>query len=122
MEYQMDVWQQDLAHANEVLAYSRGEYAARDREVEGNSVESVLGDVMHQEGEVLTMVDVNRNAMMRQLGREALSFDAQHDTAASQIAGSIRSCTHQGTRPGPCAEPDGDRGGAFGGAACRRPR
>ncbi|MEO3475870.1 hypothetical protein AAFN86_28735 [Roseomonas sp. CAU 1739] len=144
MEYQMDVWQQDLAYANEVLAYSRGEfdkqtmwattalaavernrdadaftlavrgieetiaatfnktstaqqgqaaraqYANRERGVEGNSVETILGDVMRQEGDVVTVIDVNRNAVMRQMGREALALDAQHDAQASQIAGSIR--------------------------------
>ncbi len=148
-EYQLDVWQQDLDYANEVLAYSRGEfdkqtlwattamaavernrdndaftlavrgieeniaatfqgtsirsqgqaargqYAARDRGVEGNSVDAVLGDVQRQEGEALTMVEVNRAAGARQLGREALALDAQHDQQLSQIAGNIRTFSPQ---------------------------
>lgn len=69
---------------------ARGQFAARDRGVEGNSVDAVLGDVMRQEGDAITMVNINRDAARRQLGREALAADAQHDQALSQIAGNMR--------------------------------
>jgi hypothetical protein len=162
VEYQLDVWQQDLAYAEEVLAYSRGEfdkqtmwattalaavernrdadaftlavrgieetiaatfqttgaqaagqaaraqYAARERGVEGNSVEAVIGDVMRQEGEAITMIEVNRNATLRQIGREALALDAQHDAEASQIAGAIRTFAPQTPIRAPGPVPEGN--------------
>lgn len=70
-------------------------FQARERGVEGNSVEAVVGDVMRQEGEARTMVDINRSATMRQLGREAMALDANADAQMSQIAGSIRTFAPQ---------------------------
>nr|WP_314073593.1 hypothetical protein [uncultured Roseococcus sp.] len=69
---------------------ARATYAAKDRGVEGNSVEAVLGDVWRQEGEAQTIVDMNRDVTGRQLFREAIASDAQHDSQMSQIASSIR--------------------------------
>ncbi|MBR0653232.1 hypothetical protein GXW78_26505 [Roseomonas terrae] len=82
---------------------ARAQFAARDRNVEGNSVDAVLGDVMRQEGDVVSMVAINRDATMRQIGREAQAADAQHDQALSQIAAGIRTFSPQAPirTPGP---------------------
>lgn len=69
---------------------ARGSFAAKDRSVEGNSVEAVLGDVWRQEGEAKTIVDMNRDVTGRQLFREAMAQDAGADSQMSQIASSVR--------------------------------
>lgn len=69
---------------------ARAQFSARDRGVEGNSVDAVLGDVERQEGDARTMTELNFDATRRQLGREALALDASADQTAFQIAGSIR--------------------------------
>ena len=48
---------------------ARGQFAAGDRNVEGNTVDAVIGDVTRQEGDLMTMVGINRDAAMRQLER-----------------------------------------------------
>lgn len=69
---------------------ARATYAAKERGVEGNSVEAVLGDVWRQEGEAKTVVDMNRDVTGRQLFREAIALDAGADSQMSQIASGVR--------------------------------
>ncbi|TCZ64451.1 virion core protein, T7 gp14 family [Roseicella aquatilis] len=67
---------------------ARAQIAAKnaDRGVEGNSVDAILQDVFRQEGEVVTVMDMNRNASLRQLNREALALDAQGDQQMANLA------------------------------------
>lgn len=69
---------------------ARAAFKAKDRGVEGASVDAVLGDVLRQEGEAQTVIEMNRSATMRQLAREALAADAQVDQQASQIASAVK--------------------------------
>jgi hypothetical protein len=69
---------------------ARAQFSARDRGVEGNSVEAVLGDVQRQEGDARLMTEMNFDATRRQLGREGRALDAAADQTAYQIASSIR--------------------------------
>ncbi|MDB5243390.1 MAG: hypothetical protein JWP57_4015 [Spirosoma sp.] len=57
-----------------------------DRGVEGNSVDAILDDVTRQEGEVLTVQDMNRSATQRQLNREAIALDAQGDQNLANLS------------------------------------
>jgi hypothetical protein len=71
-------------------AAARATHEAKDRGVEGHSVEAVLADVWRQEGEAQTIVAMNRDVTGRQLFREALAGDATADSQMSQIASSVR--------------------------------
>lgn len=68
----------------------RGTFAARDRGVEGNSVDAVLEDVFRQEGDAITVQDMNRSALNRQLYRESLAIDAEADQQLSSLASQVR--------------------------------
>lgn len=139
MQYQNEVWKQDIEYANDMLAWSEGEWdrqtrydirnrqaiekntlagigqvllrqveedmavvmqgmetrrtgqqargqiAARDRGVEGNSVDAILQDVARQEGEALNVMAMNRSATTRQLNREAIALDAQGDQSLASL-------------------------------------
>ena len=86
---------------------ARAQYSARDRGVEGASVDAVVGDIERQEGEARTMTELNYDATRRQLGREAMALDAQADQTAFQIASSIRTLSPQAPvrAPQPLAPP-----------------
>ncbi|MCB4824281.1 virion core protein, T7 gp14 family [Roseicella aerolata] len=139
MEYQNQVWEQDLAYSEDLLSWAQGEWnrqerydvrarqaiekntlagigqvllrqveedmsvvaqgmevgrqgqqarasaSARDRGVEGNSVDAILQDVSRQEGEVLNVMAMNRAGTIRQLNREAVALDAQGDQQLANI-------------------------------------
>lgn len=67
---------------------ARASMAARnaDRGVEGNSVDAILNDVTRQEGEVLSVQEMNRSATQRQLNREAIAIDAQGDQNIANLS------------------------------------
>jgi len=69
---------------------ARSTFQARERGVEGNSTDAVLGDIWRQEGEAATMNTLNRENTLRQLEHEGLAQDAQADQQMFQIASSIR--------------------------------
>lgn len=139
LQYQNQVWQQDIEYANDMLAWSEQEWsrqvkydgearaavekntlaqigqvmlrqveedmsvilqgtevrrqgtvarasmAAKDRGVEGNSVDAILNDVYRQEGEAINVMAMNRSASARQLNREAIQIDAQGDQQLASI-------------------------------------
>jgi hypothetical protein len=58
---------------------ARASISARDRGVEGNSVDAILGDVMRQEGEAVNVMAMNRSASIRALNQQAVAVDAQGD-------------------------------------------
>jgi hypothetical protein len=80
---------QNTAIARQGLA-ARASLAARDRGVEGASVEAVLNDVKRQVGEAQTMTELNLQGTRRQLAREMLAADAASDQQMSAIASNIK--------------------------------
>jgi uncharacterized protein YeaO (DUF488 family) len=64
----------------------RGALAARDRGVEGNSVEAIVNDVMRQEGEVLNVMAMNRSASLRAINRQIIEADVQGDQQLANLA------------------------------------
>lgn len=85
---------------------ARAQIAARsgDRGVEGNSVDAILHDVTRQEGEVLSVQDMNRSATQRQLNREAISIDAQGDQQLANLSLKTYSPQAQVRTPGPVGQ------------------
>lgn len=63
---------------------ARAQIEARDRGVEGNSVDAIIGDVMRQEGEALNVMAMNRSSSVRAINRAIVEADAQGD---QQLAG-----------------------------------
>jgi hypothetical protein len=80
---------------------ARASFTARERGVEGASVEAVLNDVQRQVGEGQAMTDINLSGVRRQLGREMLASDARADETMFQIASNIRSFTPSAPIRGP---------------------
>lgn len=64
---------------------ARASAAVKDRGVEGSSVDAILNDVTRQEGEVLTVMEMNRSASRRQLVNEAIAADAQGDQSLMSL-------------------------------------
>lgn len=52
-----------------------------DRGIEGITVEQIIGDVARQQGEAVTVMEMNRSATMRQLNLEMQGVKAQADNA-----------------------------------------
>lgn len=74
----------------DVAKTSRRERASRQvqsdaRGVEGNSVEAVINDVARQEGEAVTVMEMNRSAMQRQLMLEAQQLKTNADGAIMNL-------------------------------------
>lgn len=70
---------------------ARATFAAKDRGVEGASIDAVMADVDREVGERRTVMDMNRSALNRQLYREAMALDAQADQQLSQLASGVKS-------------------------------
>lgn len=65
---------------------ARGQIAAKDRGVEGNSVEAIINDVSRQEGEALNVMAMNRSASLRQINRQIIEADAQGDQQLASLS------------------------------------
>lgn len=58
---------------------AKAQAAADSRGIEGSSVEQIINDVSRQEGENLTVMELNRSATQRQLNLEAMGLKASAD-------------------------------------------
>lgn len=58
---------------------AKAQAAAESRGIEGSSVEQMINDVSRQEGENLTVMELNRSAAQRQLNLEAMGLKASAD-------------------------------------------
>lgn len=59
--------------------------AADSRGVEGPSIEQIINDVSRQEGDAITVLELNRSATMRQLNLEMMGLKASADQALYNI-------------------------------------
>ncbi|MBE7185480.1 MAG: hypothetical protein INR68_13875 [Methylobacterium mesophilicum] len=78
--FQMD----DVAKASRKEKASR-QVQADARGVEGNSVEAVISDVARQEGDAITVMEMNRSATQRQLMLEAMQLKTSADGAIMNL-------------------------------------
>jgi hypothetical protein len=64
---------------------ARAQIEARDRGVEGNSVEAIINDVTRQEGEALNVMAMNRSSSIRSINNALIAADAQGDQSLASI-------------------------------------
>ncbi|MCG7364197.1 hypothetical protein MHZ93_23340 [Roseomonas sp. ACRSG] len=140
MQYQNDVWQDDIKYSQDMLAWAESEWnrqveyagratkaiekntlaatgqllirqveedmaviaqgfdtrrtgnvaraqiEARDRGVEGSSVEAIINDVTRQEGEALNVMAMNRSSSIRDINNALIAADAQGDQQLASIS------------------------------------
>ncbi|MGV2979853.1 hypothetical protein ACERNI_06540 [Camelimonas sp. ID_303_24] len=75
-------------------------YAA-DKGIEGISVDQIIGDVARQQGEAVTVMEMNRSATMRQLGLEMQGVKAQADSSLMNLQMKTYNPTTQIRKPQP---------------------